>query len=486
VWGKALFSQIYQPFTLVRFKKPKNPCKSPLGVVRKRAKPLFHAVSVRMVAMTPSLSIASRIERALVWAQQPAAQSVFTELFPSEALQQAQITDAATAANTSLGTLHGCVLSLKDNFDVAGQTTLAGGVVCTGEPPAKRDASAVVRLRAAGAVLLGKTNMSEFAFSGVGINPHHGTPANPCDTQVQRVPGGSSSGAAVSVALGCVDVGIGTDTGGSIRIPAALCGLVGFKGTQARIPRKGVMELSRTLDTVGVIGRTVRDVLRVEAVMSQQPLPMDPADLRGKRFAVPQSLVLDDMQPEVAQTFVRTLSRLSSAGAEVVEIAWTSLNDIVSLSQPGGFSPIEGYAAHHQRLARGADQIDPRVVARMLLGQGVSAQDYLGMLDRRQVWIAESKKMLQGFDAVLSPTVPMLAPEIAPLLADDEAFFNVNRLLLRNPSTINFLDGCSWSLPCQRHGDMPVGLMVSAPAGHDAELAEIVLAIEALELGAEK
>ena len=163
----------------------------------------------------------------------------------------------------------------------------------------------------------------------------------------------------------------------------------------------------------------------------------------------------------------------------MVDIAWTSLNDIASLSQPGGFSPVEGYAAHHQRLARGADQIDPRVVARMMLGKGVSAQDYLAMLDRRRVWIAESEKILQGFDAVLSPTVPMLAPQIAPLLADDEAFFRVNRLLLRNPSTITFLDGCSWSLPCQRQGDMPVGLMISAPAGHDAKLARLVLAIEA-------
>jgi aspartyl-tRNA(Asn)/glutamyl-tRNA(Gln) amidotransferase subunit A len=169
--------------------------------------------------------------------------------------------------------LHGKSITLKDNIDVVGQTTLAGTRVCEVEPVATHDAPVVARLRQAGAVLLGKTNMSEFAFSGVGINPHYGTPRNPCDANVERVPGGSSSGAAVSVALDLAFAALGTDTGGSIRIPAALCGLVGFKGTQSRIPLAGVMELSRTLDTVGVIARTVRDCLQVDAVLSQQTLP---------------------------------------------------------------------------------------------------------------------------------------------------------------------------------------------------------------------
>jgi aspartyl-tRNA(Asn)/glutamyl-tRNA(Gln) amidotransferase subunit A len=242
------------------------------------------------------------------------------------------------------------------------------------------------------------------------------------------------------------------------------------------------MELSRTLDTVGCIGRTVADVLRVDSVMSEQPLPVAAADLRGLRFAVPQSLVLDDMEAPVAQAFERALQRIRDAGAQVVDVPWHSLNDIAALSQPGGFSPVEGYAAHHARLARGQGRIDPRVVARMNLGQGVSAQDYLAMLDRREAWIADAQTSLQGFDAVLSPTVPMVAPETAPLLGDDDAFFRVNRLLLRNPSAINYLNGCSFSLPCQTLGDLPVGLMVSASAGHDAALARVALAIEALDL----
>ena len=353
-------------------------------------------------------------------------------------------------------------------------------MVCAGEAPALHDAPVVQRLRDAGAVVLGKTNMSEFAFSGVGINPHHGTPANPADTAYARVPGGSSSGAAVSVALGLAEVGIGTDTGGSIRIPAALCGLVGYKSTQARIPCTGVMELSRTLDTVGSITRSVRACLAVDAVLSQQALPTNAIELRGLRFAVPQTLMMDDVDATVAQAFARTLRRISEAGAQVVEIPFAALGNIAALSMPGGFSPIESYAAHHARLERGANQIDHRVVARMMLGKGISAQDYLELHNRRRAWIAAAEQTLQGFDAMLCPTVPMVAPLIEPLLKDDDAFFKVNRLLLRNPSAINYMNGCAWSLPCHQAGQLPVGLMVSGLAGQDAHLARVALALENL------
>ena len=423
---------------------------------------------------------AQRVAHALEGAASPAAQHVFTQLYADAARAMAQHCDAQAQAGRSLGALHGVCLTLKDNIDVAGETTMAGGVVCAGEAPALHDAPVVQRLREAGAVVLGKTNMSEFAFSGVGINPHHGTPANPADAARARVPGGSSSGAAVSVALGLAEVGIGTDTGGSIRIPAALCGLVGFKATQARIPCTGVMELSRTLDTVGSITRSVRGCLAVDAVLSRQPLPTDATELRGLRFAVPQTLMLDDVDATVAQAFARTLQRISKAGAQVVEIPFAALGDIAALSMPGGFSPIESYAAHHARLERGAHQIDPRVVARMMLGKGISAQDYLALHNRRRAWIAAAQQTLHGFDAMLCPTVPMVAPLTEPLLKDDEAFFKVNRLLLRNPSAINYMDGCAWSLPCHEVGELPVGLMVSGLAGKDAHLARVALALENL------
>ena len=423
---------------------------------------------------TATQRVASAIEGA---ADRP-AQYVFTQLYADAARATAQAFDAQAQAGRNLGGLHGVCITIKDNIDVAGETTLAGGVVCKGESPALHDAPVLQRLRDAGAVVLGKTNMSEFAFSGVGINPHHGTPANPADRAHARVPGGSSSGAAVSVALGLAEVGIGTDTGGSIRIPAALCGLVGYKSTQARIPCTGIMELSRTLDTVGSITRSVQACLAVDAVLSQQPLPMSAISLRGLRLAVPQTLMLDDVDATVAQAFTRILGLISQAGAQVVEIPFKALGEIAALSMPAGFSPIEGYAAHHARLARGAHLIDPRVVARMMLGQGVSAQDYLEILNRRHAWVAEAQETLQGYDAMLCPTVPIVAPLTEPLLIDDEAFFKVNRLLLRNPSAINYMNGCAWSLPCHESGDLPVGLMVSGLAGQDAHLAGVALALE--------
>jgi aspartyl-tRNA(Asn)/glutamyl-tRNA(Gln) amidotransferase subunit A len=182
----------------------------------------------------------------------------------------------------------------------------------------------------------------------------------------------------------------------------------------------------------------------------------------------------------VAQAFSRSLKLIHEAGAQVVEIPFNALGDIAALSMPGGFSPIEGYAAHHARLERGADRIDPRVVARMMLGKGISAQDYLELQNRRNAWIAAAHLTLGGFDAMLCPTVPIVAPLIEPLIKDDEAFFKVNRLLLRNPSAINYMDGCSWSLPCQEAGELPVGLMVSGLAGQDAHLAQVALALENL------
>jgi aspartyl-tRNA(Asn)/glutamyl-tRNA(Gln) amidotransferase subunit A len=435
--------------------------------------------------MTPacfdiSTTATQRVTGTLEGAASPAAQRVFTQLYANAARTTAQHCDAQAQAGRSLGALHGVCITIKDNIDVAGETTMAGGLVCAGEAPALHDAPVLQRLRDVGAVVLGKTNMSEFAFSGVGINPHHGTPANPADSAHARVPGGSSSGAAVSVALGLAEVGIGTDTGGSIRIPAALCGLVGFKSTQARIPRDGVMELSRTLDTVGSITRSVRACLAVDAVLSQQPLPTDATSLRGLRFAVPQTLMMDDVDATVAQAFERALRRISEAGAQVVEISFAALGDIAALSLPGGFSPIESYAAHHARLERGAHQIDHRVVARMMLGKDISAQDYLELHNRRHAWIAAAAQTLHGFDAMLCPTVPMVAPLTEPLLKDDDAFFKVNRLLLRNPSAINYMDGCAWSLPCHEASELPVGLMVSGLAGQDAHLARVALALENL------
>lgn len=420
----------------------------------------------------------ARVHEALERAQALGADSGFLKLYPHAALAAARHADAAHRAGVRLHPLAGCPVSVKDLYDVAGETTMAGSRVCAGEPPATADAPAVARLRAAGAAVLGKTHMTEFAFSGVGLNPHHPTPRNPADPAQARIPGGSSSGAAVSVALGLAVAALGSDTGGSIRIPAALCGLVGFKSTQHRVPREGAFELSRTLDTVCAMTRSVHDALVVDAVLAGAALPVRRRPLRGLRLAVPQTVMLDAMEPEVAQAFSHAITQLSAAGAHIVDIPLAELADIPRLNAPGGFSPVEAYAVHHERLARDRAAFDPRVAMRIDLGAAVSARDYIVLHDRRRDWIARVQAALEGFDALLCPTVPIVAPAMAPLVASDEAFFKVNGLLLRNTFAINYLDGCAFSLPCHVPGELPVGLMLASVRDDDARLAAVALAVE--------
>jgi aspartyl-tRNA(Asn)/glutamyl-tRNA(Gln) amidotransferase subunit A len=425
-------------------------------------------------------SHAALTERVLVAASTPAAEHVYTTLFADSARAAARAADEAQAAGRPLGALAGLPVSVKDLYDIAGRTTMAGSVLRAGQPAAEHDAPAVARLRAAGAVVTGLTNMSEFAFSGVGINPHHGTPRNPADASVARVPGGSSSGAAVSVALGLAVAGLGSDTGGSIRIPAALCGLVGFKNTQARTPTAGAFPLSFTLDTVCSMSRCVDDCLIVDGVLAGAPLNVVARSVRSLRLALPQTLLLDALAPDVARAFERALSRLSAAGAQIVPLPLTELAEVAQINAPGGFSAVEAYATHREALRTQRERFDHRVALRVALGEGVSAADYITMVQRRRGWIARVEARLHGFDALICPTAPITAPAIADLITDDEAFFKANGLLLRNTFPVNFLDGCAFSLPCHAAGSLPVGLMLSAPAGHDAALAGVALAVEAL------
>jgi aspartyl-tRNA(Asn)/glutamyl-tRNA(Gln) amidotransferase subunit A len=418
------------------------------------------------------------VTAALEQAHAPAAAHVFTRLYPDAALAAARHADAQLRAGVELAPLAGLPVSIKDLYDVAGETTLAGSVACQGEAPAAADAAAVARLRRQGAAIVGKTNMTEFAFSGVGLNPHYGTPRNPADAAVARIPGGSSSGAAVSVALGLSVAALGSDTGGSIRIPAALCGLVGFKSTQSRVPLAGAMELARSLDTACAMSRCVEDALLVDAALAGAPLAVRRRPLAGLRLAVPRTLMFDGIEPAVARAFERAANALSKAGAVVVDIAAAELAEIAAINAPGGFSPIEAAAVHRERFAQRRADFDARVAARIELGMGVSAADYIRMQDRRRDWIARMERLLDGFDALLCPTVPIVAPAM-DALADDAAFFQANGLLLRNTFAINLLDGCAFSLPCQKAGELPVGLMLASVRGDDARLAAAALAVEA-------
>lgn len=425
------------------------------------------------------LSHVELVEGALARSWAAEAAHVLTLRLAEGALAAARDADARQRAGIPLPPLAGLPVTVKDLYDVAGHPTWAGSVLRRHASAAQQDATAVARLRAAGAALVGKTQMTEFAFSGVGINPHGGTPVNPADSTVARIPGGSSSGAAVSVALGLAVAGLGSDTGGSIRIPAALCGLVGFKGTQARVPRDGVFPLSHTLDTACALARTVDDCLLVDGVLAGQPLAVEPRPLAARTLAVPGTVLLDGLEAPVAAAFEHALGVLSAAGARLIERPLTEFGEVARLNAPGGFSAVEGYFVHRADMAERRGWFDPRVAARLALGEAVSAADYLELHRRRRDWIARTRHALQGVDAVICPTVPLLAPPMAPLLADDDAFFAANGLLLRNTFVFNYLDGCAFSLPCQSPGQLPVGLMLAAPGGHDAALASVARACEA-------
>lgn len=402
--------------------------------------------------------------------------SVFTTLYPDAAHTAGEHADAMRAAGVEVSALAGLPVSVKDLIDIAGETTLAGSTVLRSEPPARSDAPVVKRLRIAGAAILGKTNMTEFAFSGVGLNPHYGTPANPADTQTMRIPGGSSSGAAVSVATGLCVAAIGSDTGGSIRIPAALCGIVGFKPTAHRVPTAGTIPLSITLDTICAMTRSVEDCILVDGIIADAPLTIPDLPLAGLRLAVPGSVVLNSLEPHVAASFSAALSRLSAAGARIIDASFGLLVEAADLNK---FSVAEAYAWHRARLATHDTEYDFRVARRLKVGASLSAADYIDMHRLRRDWIARMEEALCPFDSLIMPTVPIVAPPIDELETSEDAFFRVNGLLLRNPSIINLLDGCAVSIPCHTPGTLPVGLMIAGPALSDRKVLAVARAIEA-------
>ncbi|KAI3596363.1 putative amidase [Cupriavidus necator H850] len=426
-------------------------------------------------------SRAQIIEQAAALAATPAAEAVFLHSTFEAAAQVARAADAAGRAGKALHPLAGLPVSVKDLYDVAGEVTSAASLVRKDAAPATADATVVARLRAAGAALVGRTNMTEFAFSGVGINPHYGTPVNPAGTDgVARIPGGSSSGAAVSVALGLAVAALGSDTGGSIRIPAALCGITGFKPTTRRVPLTGAFPLSYTLDTACAMARTVSDCIAMDSVIADSAVIPRVTNPAATRLAIPRQVLLDDLDPVVARAFDRALGRLSAAGVQLEHVDLPELGELAGLNAQGGFSSAEAFAIHRHLLAGRRELYDPRVASRIDRGANISAADYIDLGRARLDWIARMQARLTRFDAVVCPTVPMVAPEIAPLRTDDAQFFRVNALLLRNTSAFNFLDGCSISMPCHAPDELPVGLMLSHGPMRDADLLGTALALECI------
>jgi aspartyl-tRNA(Asn)/glutamyl-tRNA(Gln) amidotransferase subunit A len=403
----------------------------------------------------------------------------FTRTYAEAARAAADAADRLRGAGVHLSPLAGLPVAVKDLFDVAGEPTLAGSVVLRDAPPATADAEIVARLRRAGAVVVGKTNMTEFAFSGLGMNPHYGSPRAPWDRAVGRISGGSSSGAAVAVSDGMAAFAIGTDTGGSVRIPAAFCGLVGFKPTARRVPLTGAFPLSSSLDSIGPIATTVTCCAIVDQVLSGDPTPIpEPLPIAGLRLGVPCQYVLEDLDPEVARAFAAALSALSSAGARVVDLDVPELLELPAINKDGGFAVLEAYALHRKRIAEREAAYDPRVASRILRGRNAGAADYIDLVARRAAFIRRVERAAAPFDALLLPAAALVAPRVAELEASDDAYYRANLRALRNTTVVNFLDGCALSLPCHEPGTAPVGLMVAGTAGSDRHVLAAGLAIE--------
>jgi aspartyl-tRNA(Asn)/glutamyl-tRNA(Gln) amidotransferase subunit A len=333
-------------------------------------------------------------------------------------------------------------------------------------------------LRRAGFIVIGRTNMTEFAYSGMGINPHYGTPKSAWQRNVGHVPGGSSSGAAVSVVDGMAHGALGTDTGGSCRIPAAYNGIVGFKPTQRRVPLDGGVPLSFTLDSFGPLARTVSCCAVLDAVLANEAVaPLQPRPIKGMRLAVPTTVALDELEDEVAVTFDRALETLSRQGALIERIEVPEFLDVAPMNAKGGFAAAESYAWHRYLIVSRGDVYDPRVSMRILRGESMSAADYIDLLGARRSLIARATVRLAPYDALVMPTTANTPPRIADL-ADDKAFTKANLLSLRNCTLINMIDGCAISLPAHREGEAPVGLMVAASGGADRRIFELAAGME--------
>lgn len=431
-----------------------------------------------------TISARERVEAALGRIDDPKGEGsrACLTIYREQAKAAAEASDTRTRSGISLGPLDGTVVTIKDLFDVAGEATRAGSKVLAEEAkPAEADAPVVRRLRAAGAVIVAKTNMTEFAYSGIGANPHFGTPGNPADRK--RVPGGSSSGAAVAAADGMCEVAIGTDTGGSCRIPGALCGIVGYKPSRQRVPTEGAFPLSYSIDSIGPIARSVEACARADAVLAGEIFsPLEPVSLNGLRVGVVQGYPIEQLDEAVGKCFPDAISRLRQAGARISEEKLSLFDDMAKVNSKGGVQPAEAYTIHRELLSRRADAIDPNVRVRLERARNVSAADYIDMVRERARLIGLMDARLADLDVLAMPTTPIVAPTLAEVAAPDE-FARKNAMLLRNTVIGNFFDLCAISIPLPREGGLPTGLMLIARNGHDHRLFRVAGAVERVFAG---
>ena len=403
---------------------------------------------------------------------------VYRLVTPQRALEGARRADALFRAGVDLGPLQGVPLALKDLMDTRGDVSAAGSRVLSGAPPAADDCPAAARLDAAGAVFLGKTNMTELAFSGLGINPHFGTPGNALDSK--RIPGGSSSGSAVAVASGLACAAVGSDTGGSVRIPASFNGLVGLKTTDGLIPTDGCVPLSTTLDTLGPVTKTVEDAWQLLRGLLDAPhAPFEPRPAAGLRLLAPVTLLQEGLEPPIAHAFEKTCKRLEEGGAVVEVLETPLLNDIPeAYARYGTFAGMESLALYEEMLERSGDRVDPRVSTRILQNRGRGAADYIRLGYERKRIQHTFWERYAPFDAVLAPTVAVLPPKITDLM-EDAAYFKTNSLVLRNTMVFNFLGVPAVSVPCAATpGGLSVGFMIAARPFEEALVLSVAHAVE--------
>ena len=420
------------------------------------------------------------VEECLARIADPAGegQRAFIHVDRQAALEAADAMDRLRKAKAEPSPFAGIPVSVKDLFDIKGQVTRAGSRALEDSPPAEADAPVVARLRRAGFIVIGRTNMTEFAYSGIGINPHYGTPKSAWNRSEGHVPGGSSSGAAVSIADRMAYGALGTDTGGSCRIPAAYNGIVGFKPTQRRVPLDGGVPLSLTLDSFGPLANTAGCCAILDAVLADEAIaPLPPRPVRGMRLAVPKTVALDDLDEAVAKTFERALAALSRAGALIEEIEMPEFLDVGVMNAKGGFAAAESFAWHRFLITSKGNIYDPRVSLRILRGEALSAADYIELLNARRSLIARSTARMAPYDALVMPTTSNTPPRIADL-TEDKAFTVANLRSLRNCTLINMIDGCAISLPAHREGEVPVGLMLAAAGGSDRRIFELAAGME--------
>ncbi len=405
-------------------------------------------------------------------------QRAFTKIHGDAARAAAEAQDAMRSAGIVLSPIAGLPFSVKDLFDVAGDVTAAGSTILKNNAPATKDATSVARLRAAGGIVIGRTNMTEFAYSGLGINPHYGTAKNPWDRETGRIPGGSSAGAAVSVTDGMASFALGSDTGGSIRIPASFCGLTGFKPTTRRVPATEAYPLVPTLDTAGPLAPTVSCCATIDSILAgEEPNILSALPLIGLRLAVPQTLVLNKLDDHVANCFSATLAKLSKAGANITEIPFSELGEIPKINAGGGIY-AEAYVAHRDQIDEHAEEYDPRVRGRLIKTKEISAVDYLVAMQARDALIQDANKVTASYDAVILPTTPTVAPSIKSLEGSDDLYVATNMLTLRNTFCFNFLDRCALSIPMHPAGEGPAGLMIVGETMGDKKLLTVGIAIE--------